>query len=68
MKKEEFEKRVTLAKMKGAQVEACRLVLVDGLTAYSAAQKTGMSEGNLSRSLRKVQREVCECCGQFKPE
>lgn len=65
MEKTEFDQRVKLAKMQGAQVQAARLVLVDGVTKYAAAQETGVNEAQVGRAVKKLSREICECCGQF---
>lgn len=42
-----------------AVVDACRLVLVDGLTHAAAAEATGVARPNVTASLRKV-RQVQE--------
>lgn len=42
-----------------AVADACRLVLVDGLTHAAAAQATGVARPNVTASLRKV-RQVQE--------
>lgn len=65
MEKTEFDQRVKLAKMKGDQVAACKLVLIKGLTKYAAAQQTGINEAQVGRAVKKLQRKICDCCGQF---
>lgn len=65
MTKSEFNNRVKLARMRGDRIDAAKLVLVDGLTAYAAAQATNVDQASLSRALKKLQRPICKCCGQF---
>ncbi len=44
---------------------ACRLVLVDGLTAYAAAKACGdMHQSILSRALARLRQPRCPTCGQ----
>lgn len=43
---------------------ACRLVLVDGMTAYAASRRIGITEGVVSRALARLARPVCPACGQ----
>ncbi|MBM2886754.1 hypothetical protein JFK97_20395 [Chromobacterium phragmitis] len=68
MKPKEFDALVTAHKLKGGSVAAARLVLVDGMSAYAAAQKTGLAESTISRALDKLARPLCQCCGQPLPE
>lgn len=44
--------------------KACRMVLVDGATAYAASQQVGISRAAVSRALAKLARPVCPTCGQ----
>lgn len=64
MTKPEFDKLIDIHSLRGAQVEACRLVLVKNKTAHQANIDTGVDKGQLSRALKKLQRPLCECCGQ----
>jgi hypothetical protein len=43
---------------------ACRLVLVDGATAYAASQQVGISRAAVSKALARLARPVCPTCGQ----
>lgn len=64
MNNRDFDKLIATHNLRGAQVEACRLVLVKNKTAYRAALDTGVNKGQLSRVLKKLQRPVCESCGR----
>ena len=49
----------------GATAQACRLVLVDGLTAYAASQQVGVGQAAISRALAKLRSvRCCPTCGQ----
>lgn len=43
-------------------LEAARMVLVDGLTCYAAAQKTGLAKSTVTRAVERLQRPVCPAC------
>ncbi len=60
----EFRRAVKAARLKGRSLAACRLVLVEGLTAYAAAQKTGVNKSSVSRMLAKIPTKLCPRCGQ----
>ena len=68
MTKKEFDKLVATHGLTGTSVEAARLVLVEGLTAYAASQQTGLARSTISRALDKLARPLCKCCGQPLPE
>lgn len=69
MKISEFNAKVALLKMRGGHVLACELVLVDGLNAAQAAQETGVDEGLISRSIKRIHgAHACDMCGQLKPK
>jgi hypothetical protein len=66
----EFKQRLAATAMPpaGKSARACRLVLVEGLTAYGAAQRIGIAESAVSRALARL-RSVepvthCPLCGQ----
>lgn len=44
--------------------KACRLVLVEGMTAYAASRQVRIAESVVSRALAKLARPVCPTCGQ----
>lgn len=46
----------------GRTVQAVRLVLVDGLSAYAAAQRVGIHESAVSRAARKLRPETRQPC------
>ena len=48
----------------GKTAKACRLVLVDGLSAYRAARISDVDQSAVIRALRKIPREACKACGQ----
>jgi len=49
----------------GATAQACRLVLVDGLTAYAASKQVGVGQPAISRALAKLRAvRCCPTCGQ----
>lgn len=64
---EEFTTIARAHRLRGRKTLAgCRLVLVDGLTAYRAAQSVKVSEAALSRALAKLRLPLCPLC--HKPE
>lgn len=48
--------------MTGRTREALQLVLVDGLTAYAAAQQIGIEQSVISRARRRLERPLCPRC------
>lgn len=62
----EFNKLAKLHNLRGDTLEACRLVLIDGNTAYVAAQKIGISHSTIKRALKRLQRPICGECGKPK--
>lgn len=63
----QFARALTDTRMnpEGRTAHAARLVLVDGLTSYAAAQSTGIHESAVSRAVRKLRpetRQVCQHC------
>lgn len=65
MTETEFKKAVAATRLRPGSrtVAACRLVLVDGLTAYAAARKIGITAGAISAGLRALRRPRCAACG-----
>ena len=64
----EYEKLVKAQRLRGAlTIKACRMVMVDGLTGYSASQATGLHESVISRALTRLERKRCPHCGQPLP-
>lgn len=54
---------------KSRTMKALDLVLQDGLTAYAAAKKVGISQSAVSRALsRREDKTICPCCGQVVRE
>lgn len=69
MKANEFRKLVAAHRIRGAKtIRACQLVLVDGKTAYAAAQGADIGEAAISRALAKLRRPLCPHCGQPMPK
>ena len=66
MNSKEFYQRIKKAKIKGNQINALFRVLVKKETAYSVSKKTGFAQSQLSRQRKKLERELCNCCKQFK--
>ena len=66
MKARNFERLAKANRLRGATLDACRLVLVDGESAYAASNITGRSQSTISRALAKMARGICETCGQPK--
>ena len=70
MTDKQFRAKALAARLQldGKTWEACRMVLVDGVTAYKAFQAVGIDQGAISRALAKVREakpaRVCPCCGQ----
>ena len=60
----EFKRRVALTKMRGRSLDAARLVLVDGLSRYAAAEQVGVDIAAVSRAASRIERlEICKYCG-----
>ena len=60
----EFDTRAAAHRITGRTREALRLVYVDGLTAYAAAQRIGINQAVLSRARKRFDRPLCPHCGQ----
>lgn len=69
MTSSQFTAALTASNMRPSTrtAKACRLVLVDGMTAYAASQQTGLAQSVVSRALAKLARPVCPTCGQAIP-
>lgn len=64
----EFSKRAAAAKMCGRACDAARLVLVDGLSRYAAAERIGVDVSAVSRAAKRIgEVSLCKCCGQSIP-
>lgn len=49
----------------GKTAAAVRLVLVDGMTSYAAAQRIGVHESAVTRAVNRLRpRQTCPTCGQ----
>ena len=48
-------------------IEACRLVLLDDVTASEAARRVGIHRSAVSRALARITHDVCPTCGQALP-
>ena len=67
MTNSEFNKRIKLAKMRSKeQIEALRMILVNGKSAYAASNETGIDQAQISKARKRIERDICECCGQFR--
>ena len=65
MTPKEYAKLVNAHRLRGEKtIAACRVVLVDGLTAYAAAHKISIEESVISRALGRLRRPLCPRCGQ----
>jgi predicted DNA-binding protein (UPF0251 family) len=60
----EFERLANQHRLRGDTREACRLVLIKGLSNYAAAKTTGVAKSTIGRALKRVARGVCRACGQ----
>lgn len=61
----EFDSRAALTRMRGRSLDAARLVLVDGMSRYAAAEQIGVDIAAVSRAAKKLQEiKTCQCCGQ----
>jgi hypothetical protein len=61
----EFKRRVALTRMGGRSLHAARLVLVDGLSRYAAAERVGVGIAAVSRAAARIENmQFCKCCGQ----
>lgn len=68
MNSREFVRLTVTHRLRGERtIAGCRAVLVDGLTAYAAAQKIGINEAALSRALGKLRSPLCPHCHQPMP-
>ncbi len=48
--------------------EACRLVLLDGMTGYAAAKQAGVAKSTVGRALARLTHARCPSCGQALPQ
>lgn len=65
MNRAEFSRRAALTKMHGRALDAARLVLVEGLSRYAAAERLGIDIAAVSRAAKKItELKTCRCCGQ----
>lgn len=65
MTKRELDKLIKTHRIRGEKtIEALRLVLMDGLTAYEAAKQADVGEATISRAKKRLERPVCKCCGR----
>ena len=65
MTPKQYDRLIKAHRLRGAKtIAACRAVLVEKLTAYSAAQTVGVAESVLSRALARLRRSLCPHCGQ----
>lgn len=64
MDKKLFDQLVKTHGLRGRSVEACKRVLVDKETAYAVSKSLGLSESTISRALKRLNREICNTCGQ----
>lgn len=65
MTPKEYARLAKTHRLRGEKtIAACKAVLVDGLTAYAAADKIGVEESTISRALAKLRRPLCSHCGQ----
>lgn len=62
----EFSKLAKTHRLRGGSLGAARMVLVDGLTGYAAAKKSGLAESTVSRALDRLRRPICPAC--HRPE
>ena len=61
----ELEKLIVAHRVRGEKtIAALRLVLIDGLTAYEAAQIIGTPQSLISRAKQRLERPLCPHCGQ----
>jgi predicted DNA-binding protein (UPF0251 family) len=64
MTADEFTRRAALTKMHGRALDAARLVLVEGLSRYAAAERLGIDVAAVSRAAKKISElKICQCCG-----
>jgi len=64
MDKSKFDRLSDVHNITGKTLEGCRLVLIDGLSYYSAAKITGVNRSTVGRALKRMDRKVCDCCGR----
>lgn len=61
----EYNKLVKAHRIRGEMtIKACRLVLVEEMTAYAAFKETGLDQAAISRALARLRRPLCPHCGQ----
>jgi predicted DNA-binding protein (UPF0251 family) len=59
----QFQRLLSASSLRGPRtIEACRLVLVDHITAYAASQRLGINQSAISRALRKIPKRICHAC------
>lgn len=59
-----FARLAKTHRLRGATLEAARLVLVDGLTRYAAAKRTRLYKSTVTRAVARLQRPLCPACGR----
>lgn len=65
MNRRELNKLIDAHRIRGEKtIDALRLVLIDGLTAYQASQQLGLTESTISRAKARIERPLCPHCGQ----
>lgn len=64
MSPDRFEMLVHAHGLRGKSREACYQVLVEGASAYRAAQELGLARSTVSRALKKLSAPICPRCGQ----
>jgi RNA polymerase-binding transcription factor DksA len=64
----EFDRRAAAGRMGGRACAAARLVLVEGLSRYAAAERIGVDVAAVSRAAKRIgEIDICKCCGQSIP-
>jgi predicted DNA-binding protein (UPF0251 family) len=59
----QFDRLIAASNLRGERtIQACRLVKVEGLTAYAAAKQTGINQSAISRALAKIPKRICPTC------
>ena len=60
----EFRRLADAHRLRGKTREALWLVMVDGITAYAAAQQMGVEQSTISRARKRLERPLCPQCGK----
>ena len=48
-------------------IEACRLVLIHGLTPSEAARDVRIHRSSVTRAIKRITHDICPKCGQALP-